>query len=497
MYDLYPYFTNDGSVGLFSPSEDDIYHSTYGALTESWEKFIIPSGLEQYLDKHSDVKILDLCYGIGYNTKTSLQVFINSCLKNEKEKNKLNNFKNNSKNSSDDTSNIATIDTDNISTKNNIEFSENCENLEKINNNTLISNGAIDADNISDVKTEEFCSKCLNFDDSNFNNEKLRRNILIDAVDIDKILINLSPFITKGISDNKLYAKYLLKKYFDKNVKHTNSTVLAQVKKMKKESIIPPPEKFKLQDEVIVILFLKLLKNNSQLFNEPILQMLLSQKKYSPFFSKYMINFARFCSNHGYNYIKNANNSTFLHNIYYRYISPSYKNAVKLLKNYKISLKFHQNDARRFILQTENKYNFIFLDAFTPAKCPSLWTIEFFKELYSHLEEDGQILTYSNSAAVRNALLLNGFCVGKIYDEKLKRFVGTIASKNGDLIEHALDEKDLALINSKAGVCYRDEYLKLDNMTILLNREIEVSNSNLEPSSHIMKGTKNAQVESL
>ena len=35
MYVLYPYFTNDGSVGLFSPEANDIYHSTYGALTEA------------------------------------------------------------------------------------------------------------------------------------------------------------------------------------------------------------------------------------------------------------------------------------------------------------------------------------------------------------------------------------------------------------------------------------------------------------------------------
>ena len=49
MYELCPYFTNDGSVGLFSKEDDDIYHSTYGALSESWEKFIIPGRLKEYL----------------------------------------------------------------------------------------------------------------------------------------------------------------------------------------------------------------------------------------------------------------------------------------------------------------------------------------------------------------------------------------------------------------------------------------------------------------
>lgn len=52
MYELYPYFTNDGSVGLFSPEADDIYHSTYGALTEAYEKFIIPLDLKNFLEKN-------------------------------------------------------------------------------------------------------------------------------------------------------------------------------------------------------------------------------------------------------------------------------------------------------------------------------------------------------------------------------------------------------------------------------------------------------------
>ena len=46
MYELYPYFTNDGSVGLFSPEADDIYHSTYGALSEAYEKFILPANFD-------------------------------------------------------------------------------------------------------------------------------------------------------------------------------------------------------------------------------------------------------------------------------------------------------------------------------------------------------------------------------------------------------------------------------------------------------------------
>ncbi len=494
MYDFYPYFTNDGTVGLFSPTEDDIYHSTYGALTESWEKFIIPSGLERYIDSHDSVKILDLCYGIGYNTKTSLQVFINSYLKNKKSNMIFKkNIKNSSKNFNDSHKDIESIDTDNISRG---VSGENFKNYSKFNCDNNSSIGAIDGDNNTEEDIKNFIRESINNDLTSKDSNALK-NILIDAVDIDKILINLSPFITNGIKNTSLFEKYLLKKYFNKDFKEINNPKLIQVKKIKKSNLSLLPEKYKLNKEVPIILFLKLVLNNKDVFNETILQIMLSQKKYSPFFSKFMLNFARFCSNFRCKYIKSKNKLTFLHNIYYRYVSRSYKSAIELLNNFNFDLNFHKKDAREFITQTDNKYNFIFLDAFTPAKCPALWSLEFFKELHKHLEEDGIILTYSNSAAIRNALLMNGFCIGKIYDENLKRYVGTIASKDSDLIACPLDEKDLALINSKAGICYRDPYLNLENKTILMNREIEVDRSCLDSSSHVLKGSKDAQVESL
>ena len=67
MYDFHPYFTSDGSVGLYSPIYNDIYHSATGALTEANEKFIDPIQCRKYLNKYQ-VKVLDICYGIGYNS---------------------------------------------------------------------------------------------------------------------------------------------------------------------------------------------------------------------------------------------------------------------------------------------------------------------------------------------------------------------------------------------------------------------------------------------
>ena len=129
MYELYPYFTNDGSVGLYSPKDDDIYHSTYGALSEAYEKFILPANFDKYFKTNSDIKILDICFGIGYNSKSFLNYF----------------FENFQKKLSDINTTIDAIDTDN-----------------------------------------KFCK------------------IYIKAVDSDKNLIYLSPFIR---TDKNLYSK--------------------------------------------------------------------------------------------------------------------------------------------------------------------------------------------------------------------------------------------------------------------------------------------------
>ena len=43
--------TNDGSAGLFNKNVDDIYHSTHGAYSESYEKFLLSSGFLEFIKK--------------------------------------------------------------------------------------------------------------------------------------------------------------------------------------------------------------------------------------------------------------------------------------------------------------------------------------------------------------------------------------------------------------------------------------------------------------
>ncbi|MBQ8476520.1 hypothetical protein IJ531_05605 [bacterium] len=65
--------TADGSVGLYDKELDEIYHSKYGAKKEAYEKFIEPAKVLDY----KPLDILDICYGIGYNTKCALENYKN------------------------------------------------------------------------------------------------------------------------------------------------------------------------------------------------------------------------------------------------------------------------------------------------------------------------------------------------------------------------------------------------------------------------------------
>ena len=181
----------------------------------------------------------------------------------------------------------------------------------------------------------------------------------------------------------------------------------------------------------------------------------------------------------------------FLHNIYYLNISKRYKKPLKRFKSANFIFDLKIEDARKELVQDDNMYDFIFLDAFTPAKCPALWTVDFFKLLFQHLNADGMILTYSNSAAVRNAFLNAGFFIGKIFNPDMNKFTGTIAVKNKSLIEHELSEYDLGLLKTKAGIFYRDENLTDLNEAIITRHKNEVEKSGLISSSKYIKSFKN------
>lgn len=63
--------TNDGSFTLFSKQYNQCYHSTRdGAFTESLQKHVKPC-IDSFLDQET-LTILDICFGLGFNTLTTL-----------------------------------------------------------------------------------------------------------------------------------------------------------------------------------------------------------------------------------------------------------------------------------------------------------------------------------------------------------------------------------------------------------------------------------------
>ena len=214
---------------------------------------------------------------------------------------------------------------------------------------------------------------------------------------------------------------------------------------------------------------------------------MVTKGKNRRFFDKPLIKYAQFNQNWGYNSSSKHDLSTFLHNIYYHHLSKRDKNIKFKTAQSLFKLNFFVDDARKSILKLNEQYDLIFLDAFTYTKAPQLWSTEFIAELYKRLAPSGVLLTYSNSVLVRNTLLENGFYVGKIYNEKNKKFIGTIASKDKTKIKHPLDNYELGLCATKAGIPYHDPNLSFDNKDILELREYEFRHSSLMSSSKYMK----------
>ncbi|MBT4540148.1 hypothetical protein HOC35_01425 [Candidatus Woesearchaeota archaeon] len=96
--------------------------------------------------------------------------------------------------------------------------------------------------------------------------------------------------------------------------------------------------------------------------------------------------------------------------------------------NFPVKIKLLLGDARETIKQVTEKIDFVFLDPFSPKKCPELWTDEFFKDIYTIMRPGSKLATYSCARIVRDNLTKAGFSVsdGPIVG---RRAPGTIGIK--------------------------------------------------------------------
>lgn len=423
MYAFHPYITNDGSVGLYSPDFNDIYHSASGALTEAYEKFILPVDFDKLMQKKS-IKILDICYGIGYNSKS----FLNLILKNFPQKNLM------------QKKNIAQIYTNN-------------HEADIQNSNKILS------PNIAKIYSDNIIPR-----------------ISIHAVDNDKILTFLSPFIKTGVKNkenNKIDFDYeKIYKYLDSDPKKN----------------LP-----KISDEINFLILSKICEKSPEFLKNKELSKIINSTDFRPFFNQKLKGIYNYYKKSAYKSDGKEGFFAFIHNIYYRHVSNGYKRRLKAYNLLDIDFTLKNTDARDFIKFDKNLYDVIFLDAFTPSKCPCLWTYEFFKQLFDHMEDDGILLTYSTSASIRAAMTEAGFSIGYIYNENQKKCTGTIATKNYNLIKYPLSEFDLGLLNTTAGIFYRDENLTALNEAIINQRKNEILSSKRISTSSYKKTFKRRQ----
>ena len=140
-------------------------------------------------------------------------------------------------------------------------------------------------------------------------------------------------------------------------------------------------------------------------------------------------------------------------------------------------------DARQTIQKLVNQNwqaDAIFLDPFSPPKCPQLWTIEFIALVASCLAPTGKLATYSCAAAVRTALTTAGLSYGSTPGMGRKA-PGTLAAWDANFV--AISEQEREHLNTRAAIPYRDHNLRATATEIKSLRIKEQAQSTLESTS--------------
>ena len=138
------------------------------------------------------------------------------------------------------------------------------------------------------------------------------------------------------------------------------------------------------------------------------------------------------------------------------------------------------------------KFDLIYLDGFSPQKCPQVWTVEFLSMVTQKLSKNGYLITYSTAAAVRNTLRNLGL---KIYSIKpnlnsknlwsqgtvgVAKFDEEKIQPNPNLNNLSFMEEEHLL--TKASIPYRDPELNAKTEDIISERLKEQLLSDLSSS---------------
>ncbi|MEM8641419.1 MAG: MnmC family methyltransferase [Cyanobacteria bacterium P01_G01_bin.54] len=147
----------------------------------------------------------------------------------------------------------------------------------------------------------------------------------------------------------------------------------------------------------------------------------------------------------------------------------------------KLSAHLYCGDARQTLANldvTSFQANAIFLDPFSPPKCPQLWTVEFLAQVAQRLNPMGYLATYSCAAAVRTALYSAGLQIGSTAAIGRKA-PGTLARWRTQALQ-PLSPQEQEHLQTRAAIPYRDPQLCATAAEILTRRHQEQARCNLE-----------------
>ncbi|WP_375541558.1 tRNA (5-methylaminomethyl-2-thiouridine)(34)-methyltransferase MnmD [Halomicronema sp. CCY15110] len=145
-----------------------------------------------------------------------------------------------------------------------------------------------------------------------------------------------------------------------------------------------------------------------------------------------------------------------------------------------LTAKLLIGDARQQIqnLVAQNfQADVIFLDPFSPPRCPQLWTVEFLSLVAQCLHPQGILATYSCAAAVRTALTTAGLHIGSLAAPG-RRWPSTLASHAEENLP-PLSQQELEHLLTRAAVPYRDPTLRDEAAMIQQRRSQEQAQSSL------------------
>lgn len=143
-------------------------------------------------------------------------------------------------------------------------------------------------------------------------------------------------------------------------------------------------------------------------------------------------------------------------------------------------------DARQTLRQVcdrDFRADGIFLDPFSPLKCPQLWSVEFLALAAACLAADGRLATYSCAAAVRVGLQLAGLQVGTTTGLGRR---STVAGRTATDLP-PLWEAEREHLHTRAAIPYRDPQGNDDTEAILQRRQQEQAVCSLEATSRWRK----------